>query len=154
MKKQRQDAWSKDEDMLLAEIVLRYIREGKTQLEAFKHVAEELSRSASACGFRWNATVRKQFEQAIRLAKEERKLGKGHQDKNRVQPPNQDTIEQAIAILKQLKSHHVDKNDVEESVVRLQNENKELKALLERYEAAWIEMRRLWEWVNQPTEKI
>lgn len=55
----RQDAWTEEEDKILAETVLRYIRDGKTQLEAFKMVAEHLSRTSAACGFRWNATLRK-----------------------------------------------------------------------------------------------
>ncbi|OEH93939.1 RsfA family transcriptional regulator [Bacillus solimangrovi] len=69
----RQDAWSEDEDILLAEVVLRHIREGGTQLAAFEEVGTRLSRTAAACGFRWNSTVRKQFESAITLAKEQRK---------------------------------------------------------------------------------
>src|SRR5699024_1558572 len=69
----RQDAWTEYEHTLLAEIVLRHIREGKTQLEAFKEVAEKLSRTSAACGFRWNAAIRKRYEDAIELAKKERK---------------------------------------------------------------------------------
>ncbi len=57
----RQDAWTEEEDKILAETVLRYIRDGKTQLEAFKMVAEHLSRTSAACGFRWNATLRKKI---------------------------------------------------------------------------------------------
>jgi hypothetical protein len=34
----RQDAWKQDEDLLLAEVVLRYIREGGAQLAAFEEV--------------------------------------------------------------------------------------------------------------------
>lgn len=73
MQGHRQDAWTKDEDILLAETVLRYIREGKTQLEAFKKVGNMLSRTSAACGFRWNATLRKHYEEAIQLAKSNRK---------------------------------------------------------------------------------
>src|SRR5699024_8872314 len=69
----RQDAWTDDEDIILAETVLRHIREGKTQLEAFKEVAKRLSRTSAACGFRWNATIRKQYQDAINTAKKERK---------------------------------------------------------------------------------
>lgn len=36
----RQDAWTKDEDLLLAEVVLRHIREGSTQLKAFEEVGK------------------------------------------------------------------------------------------------------------------
>ena len=69
----RQDAWSLDEDLLLAEVVLRHIREGSTQLKAFEEVGEQLSRTAAACGFRWNSYVRKQYKSGIELAKKHRK---------------------------------------------------------------------------------
>ncbi|MFS0861376.1 sporulation-specific transcriptional regulator GerR [Fredinandcohnia sp. 179-A 10B2 NHS] len=69
----RQDAWTQDEDLLLAEVVLRHIREGGTQLGAFEEVGRTLSRTAAACGFRWNSYVRKQYKTAIELAKKQRK---------------------------------------------------------------------------------
>lgn len=69
----RQDAWSNDEDLLLAEVVLRQIREGGTQLQAFEEVGKKLSRTAAACGFRWNSYVRKQYKSGIELAKKQRK---------------------------------------------------------------------------------
>ncbi|RBW70223.1 RsfA family transcriptional regulator [Bacillus taeanensis] len=69
----RQDAWNSDEDMVLAEMVLRHIREGSTQLEAFKEVAEQLSRTPAACGFRWNSLIRKSYQSAIEIAKQQRK---------------------------------------------------------------------------------
>ncbi|MFB4162559.1 RsfA family transcriptional regulator [Alteribacillus sp. JSM 102045] len=65
----RQDAWSADEDIMLAEIVLRHVREGSTQLAAFQEAGEKLSRTAAACGFRWNACIRKKYEAAIELAR-------------------------------------------------------------------------------------
>ena len=69
----RQDAWTQDEDLLLAEVVLRYIREGGTQLQAFEEVGKKLTRTAAACGFRWNSTIRKQYKTGIELAKKQRK---------------------------------------------------------------------------------
>ncbi|WP_445613909.1 RsfA family transcriptional regulator [Geobacillus sp. YF-1] len=72
----RQDAWTKEEDELLASVVLQYIREGNTQLEAFAEVGRRLSRTAAACGFRWNSCVRKQYKEDIELAKQERKRRK------------------------------------------------------------------------------
>ncbi|MFZ0443427.1 MAG: RsfA family transcriptional regulator [Bacillus sp. (in: firmicutes)] len=69
----RQDAWTQDEDLLLAEVVLRSIREGGTQLQAFEEVGKKLSRTAAACGFRWNSTIRKQYKTGIELAKKQRK---------------------------------------------------------------------------------
>jgi len=61
----RQDAWSQDEDLLLAEVVLRHIREGGTQLQAFEEVGKQLTRTSAACGFRWNSYVRKQYKSGI-----------------------------------------------------------------------------------------
>lgn len=72
----RQDAWTHDEDLLLAEVVLRYIREGGTQLQAFEEVGKKISRTAAACGFRWNSSIRKQYQSGIELAKKQRKEGK------------------------------------------------------------------------------
>ncbi|WP_374717559.1 RsfA family transcriptional regulator [Neobacillus sp.] len=69
----RQDAWTQDEDLLLAEVVLRHIREGGTQLQAFEEVGKQLSRTPAACGFRWNSFVRKQYKSGIELAKKQRK---------------------------------------------------------------------------------
>ncbi|WNF35564.1 RsfA family transcriptional regulator [Bacillaceae bacterium IKA-2] len=69
----RQDAWTNDEDLVLAEVALRHIREGSTQLAAFEEVGERLSRTAAACGFRWNSSIRKKYDAAIVIAKKQRK---------------------------------------------------------------------------------
>lgn len=69
----RQDGWSQDEDVYLAEVVLRHIREGSTQLKAFEEVGKGLSRTSAACGFRWNSFVRKQYLEGIEIAKKARK---------------------------------------------------------------------------------
>ncbi|MCM3632253.1 MULTISPECIES: RsfA family transcriptional regulator [Paenibacillus] len=68
----RQDAWTPDDDLMLAEVTLRHIREGSTQLSAFEEVGERIGRTSAACGFRWNSFVRKQYEEAIQIAKQQR----------------------------------------------------------------------------------
>ncbi|WP_137788776.1 RsfA family transcriptional regulator [Bacillus sp. E(2018)] len=73
MSKIRQDAWSEEDDLLLAETVLRHVREGSTQLHAFEEVGDKLERTSAAVGFRWNAIVRKKYEQALKIAKKQRK---------------------------------------------------------------------------------
>lgn len=78
----RQDAWTADDDMILAEVALRHIRDGGTQLSAFEEVAEKLGRTPAACGFRWNSAVRKKYESAIKIAKSQRQ--KRIQEKGRV----------------------------------------------------------------------
>lgn len=69
----RQDAWSKDNDLLLANTVLRHVKEGSTQVKAFEEVGEIVNRTAAACGFRWNAVVRQHYIPAMETAKKERK---------------------------------------------------------------------------------
>lgn len=73
MVKVRQDAWMEENDVLLAETVLRHVREGSTQLSAFEEVGDQLNRTAAACGFRWNAVVRRDYEADLEDAKKERK---------------------------------------------------------------------------------
>lgn len=68
----RQDAWSADDDLILAEVTLRHIREGSTQLASFEEVGERIGRTSAACGFRWNSCVRKKYEAAIQIAKAQR----------------------------------------------------------------------------------
>jgi prespore-specific regulator len=72
----RQDAWTTEDDSALAEVVLKHIRDGSTQLAGFNEASQTLGRTAAACGFRWNACVRKQFRAQIELAKEDRKAHK------------------------------------------------------------------------------
>ncbi|MCA1047006.1 RsfA family transcriptional regulator [Bacillus toyonensis] len=69
----RQDSWTNDNDLLLATIVLEYIRNSGTQLSAFKEVAKQLTKTPAACGFRWNSYLRKQYEKEIQQAKQNRK---------------------------------------------------------------------------------
>jgi prespore-specific regulator len=68
----RQDAWTPEDDRILAEVTLRHIREGSTQLAAFEEVGERIGRTSAACGFRWNSCVRKRYEEEIQLAKQQR----------------------------------------------------------------------------------
>ncbi|MED2789182.1 RsfA family transcriptional regulator [Bacillus thuringiensis] len=71
----RQDSWTNDNDLLLASTVLQNICNGGTQLAAFKEVAKLLNRTPAACGFRWNSYVRKQYQEEIQQAKQNRKVG-------------------------------------------------------------------------------
>ncbi|WP_242224403.1 RsfA family transcriptional regulator [Bacillus cereus group sp. BfR-BA-01380] len=77
--KMRQDAWTGEDDLLLAETVLRHIREGSTQLKAFDEVGDQLNRTSAACGFRWNAEVRQSYEEAVQIARKQRKKLKREQ---------------------------------------------------------------------------
>lgn len=152
----RQDAWADEEDILLAETVLRYIREGKTQLEAFKEVAKELSRTSAACGFRWNASIRKHYQDAITNAKQKRKFV-GQRNIQRILQEDQemadDPIQAVISLLRKMQaseSHdQPDKWRAQEKVVdELKKKNVALEKQLLRYHQAWEEMGKLWNWVT------
>ncbi len=145
----RQDAWTNDEDIILAETVLSYIKEGKTQLEAFKEIALRLQRTSAACGFRWNATIRKQYLAAIDTAKHERKQ---RNKNNPITSPegSEDPLEIAISYLQKAKRNYLEaeQSETNYTVENLEQENKALKAKITRYEAAWEEMAQLWKWVS------
>jgi prespore-specific regulator len=158
----RQDAWTQDEDLLLAEVVLRYIREGGTQLQAFEDVGRRLSRTAAACGFRWNSYVRKQYKEAIELAKKQRKEKKKeaviHREQKgiataEIAATKELTLEEVIAFLQRYHQsandfqHVMDENralkkdmeQLQQTITRLQAEKdsleKELKMVQEDYKA-------------------
>lgn len=101
--KVRQDAWTDENDLLLAETVLRHVREGSTQLNAFEEVGDKLNRTSAACGFRWNAVVRHRYEKALQLSKKQRKqrqriLGKDQGGKKKLlyNPPATGTEEMEV----------------------------------------------------------
>ena len=170
----RQDAWSNDEDILLAEIVLRHIREGGTQLQAFEEVGKLLSRTSAACGFRWNSYVRKQYKSGIELAKKQRKQVKKSfvvEDipveiiKEETSKSNGDKLEfeEILYYLKDLydkslqwEQNHVDSTavkekttELEEKLILLQKENEELQNELDSMEDAYKALVELMEKARQ-----
>ncbi|MBN2908949.1 hypothetical protein JQC72_05350 [Polycladomyces sp. WAk] len=64
--------WTEEEDRLLVDTVLRCIREGGSQLDAFAEVGEKVGRTPGACGFRWNAVLRRKEAAAFQEAKRQR----------------------------------------------------------------------------------
>src|SRR5699024_4363176 len=140
-----------EDDLLLAETVLRHIREGSTQLNAFEEVGDELNRTSAACGFRWNAEVRNKYIQAIEVAKKQRKQKKraqaadlkteSHNQKNiEYETVNEDlnlnmahdelekdlTLEAVIAYLQSLSQDHQQSSHIRNKLDKLQIENRAL----------------------------
>src|SRR5699024_4962496 len=102
--KARQDAWSKEEDLFLAETVLEYIGKGKTQLEAFEKAVQMLSRTSAACGYRWNATVRKRYDHSVAYTKNNQKINFKHDRQSPMPDDKRTTIDSVIKLLEQMKS--------------------------------------------------
>lgn len=72
----RYDGWKDEEDGILANTILEYVAEGKTQLKAFEDVGIRLSRTAAACGFRWNSELRYDYKEQLMKAKAQRQKNK------------------------------------------------------------------------------
>ena len=104
MRKRRMDEWTGKDDEILAEIVLKHIREGSTQLKAFDEAADVLERTASAVGFRWNSTLRHSFINAFNHAMKQRRELK----KNKQVKPKEKT--QVIQVAQKEKIHIVPKD--------------------------------------------
>ncbi|WP_047986381.1 RsfA family transcriptional regulator [Ornithinibacillus californiensis] len=168
MTKVRQDAWSHEDDLLLAETVLRHIREGSTQLNAFEEVGDKLNRTSAACGFRWNAEIRKKYINAIDLAKRQRKEKKRALEKVKkasrpsivtfqpnyeTVPPEEEnnstgavastiTLETVIQFLGQLKKDYYASNQSKVSLDHAQKENTMLKEQITKLEKELAETKR------------
>lgn len=152
MAKVRQDAWSHEDDLLLAETVLRHIREGSTQLNAFEEVGDKLNRTSAACGFRWNAEVRSKYERAIELAKRQRKEKKRAEARkqklkaaaNHSQPAgkmvektggtSEISLDIVIDYLEKLKKDYHASNQSKKSLEKLEKENHVLREQNEQLE--------------------
>ncbi|MFD2925414.1 RsfA family transcriptional regulator [Halobacillus naozhouensis] len=147
----RQDAWKGEEDVLLAQTVLRYIRDGRTQLEAFQEVAEQLKRTPAACGFRWNATVRKDYQKDIREAKQNRK-SRSVLAQTALQRETPISFDDAISFLKEMKTSQHSSHDHEQLQSRLHQlneDNVKLKDQLKELEEAWSEMEKFVTYVKK-----
>jgi prespore-specific regulator len=177
MTKVRQDAWSHEDDLLLAETVLRHIREGSTQLNAFEEVGDKLNRTSAACGFRWNAEIRKKYINAIDLAKRQRKEkkralekarkasrpsivsfqpayeAKSEQEENRIPVPvtaeTTITLETVIQFLNQLKKDYYASNQSKASYEQAQRENAMLKENVQKLEKQLSETERELETIQE-----
>lgn len=143
----RQDAWTDDEDLLLAEVVLRHIREGGTQLSAFKEVGRHLSRTPAACGFRWNSYVRKQYKERIEEAKQIRKVENYvvRQPKVVEFSPTSITLDDVINFLQKYK----DEKELKELHQKIELLQKEKEWLLQRVSVYEEEYRTLLDYIDR-----
>lgn len=128
----RSDAWTADDDQKLAEIVLRHIREGSTQLNAFVESANLLGRTPAACGYRWNGVVRKHYEDHIKdakLAKKERLSMRQQAKQRRAYGP--DLEDPSIdGIIRALKNHEREYYNLQERSRQLEERIAELETQL------------------------
>lgn len=158
----RQDAWTEDDDLVLAEVTLRHIREGGTQLAAFEEVGQRLGRTAAACGFRWNSCVRKRYDAAISIAKSQRqqlkKLGRvAAPDLEEVQTvpvPLKPPLKQTVGVA----SSASDEEQQIESVIRMLVNQKDLlrrvKQLEQELEGKELKIKELTESLERAKKEL
>ncbi len=137
MKTLRQDAWTGDDDKRLADIILRHIREGSTQLAAFEEAAEALGRTSAACGYRWNACVRKQYVEAIDKAKSDRRERREEQYKEDMwhQEPIQDETETEVTwnmVFRFLRQHRHNYQVLQTRLRQLERDTDQVKKEVDR----------------------
>jgi len=125
MKVNRQDGWTKNEDETLGKIVLAHIMAGSTQLKAFEEASVTLKRTAAACGFNWNAFLRKEYTDQISQAKKKRTT------KN----PDVPTVESDYSIVMTQLNKVIEKiSTLKEQNDRLEEKNKDLNQVITKLE--------------------
>lgn len=144
----RQDAWTEDDDLLLAEVTLRHIREGSTQLAAFEEVAEKLGRTPAACGFRWNSCVRKNYDAAIQIAKSQRQGLNKRRRKKQVSVSQSelerqsDPVSSLATVIRFLRQHKQEYAETSKRVRQLEKQLSEREAELEQLRTEHDELKR------------
>lgn len=146
MKAMRQDAWTEDDDLLLAEVTLRHIREGGTQLAAFEEVGEKLGRTAAACGFRWNSYVRKNYEPAIQIAKSQRQGRSKHRKKQPVALQSDlekqgDPVSSLATVIRFLRQHKQEYANMSKKVRQLEKQLEEKETEFKQLRTEYDELK-------------
>ena len=126
MSKNRIDAWNEEQDLLLAETVLRFVREGRTQQQAFSDVSDRLNRTDTAVAFRWNSTVKQNYQKALELAKK-KKRSFSKQSDNRINQANPKPAVNFQDALRIVIEHLNSGSFSNEDIRSLQMENEKLK---------------------------
>jgi prespore-specific regulator len=133
-------SWTTEEDRILTEEVLAAVRQGQSQLEAFERVGQRIGRTAGACGFRWNAVLRKREMQAFQDAKRERvtKQLKRYRSSG-------DSLKKAIRSLREMDQWYREDQQKLDQLERLRRQResrlKELKERHARLKEEWDSIR-------------
>lgn len=147
------EIWTKDDDVLLAETILRTVRNGGTIIDGCRNFEEvtEGKRTEQASKFRWHTRLSDQYKAAYELAKEQ---GKSNKSKSRINQGERyervmDTIlnkdeeeeldiEDVFVVVKkfrdQQKSKEASSGKIKRENKRLKKENEKLKDKLKKME--------------------
>jgi len=140
------DVWTKDDDIALAEVVLRRVREGDSVIDACREFEETTKgrRTASASKFRWHTRLKSQYSAAYELAKTEgkkardfarRKVNQGerYEDllENVLEKDNdrEITLDDIVVLVKRYKKQEEDKGENKD---KFEKETDKLRRELEK----------------------
>jgi len=131
--KTRRDAWTLDNDKLLAETVLAYVQNGRTQTAAFEDVGNQLNRTAAACGYRWNAEIRKKYVKEFEDAKKRRKeLARNNErDYTKEEPQVAQHQSSSLDYTEKNDVHHLTIKDCIHYLSQINNQDDHLQILVE-----------------------
>lgn len=136
----RKGNWSEEEDQFLSNTVIQYIQERKTQLEAFKDVAETIHRTPAACGYRWNAKLRNDFQEELKQTKSDKRADSSinqpfHQEERNIEAEN--PLQVALQYLECLDKYRLHSLESIQELSELKRENEQLKRKLAYFEQAY-----------------
>ncbi|WP_052302415.1 hypothetical protein [Bacillus sp. SG-1] len=57
---EKRKKWTVEEEKIVTDTVLKFLRDGKAQKEAFDEAAQTIGRTSAACSFRWNNKLKKE----------------------------------------------------------------------------------------------
>jgi len=136
-KNSRKDTWTIDEDKILGETVIKIVSSGGTQLEAFQETANQVGRTSSAVGFRWNSVVRKQYAKQLIIAKKDGKQNRPKKYTPEIAKLNNEvtnkkitltaTRDDAVSIDDQKNKYDIDLENFVSNYKKTIRENQELK---------------------------
>lgn len=167
----RKDSWSTEEDKMLVETVLSYVKQKKRQVDAFVEVGEKLKRTKSATAFRWNNRLRKDYEKELKsaLGKASRKakidkVEVAHSKEKEIKAAavvakdvekRSVTIDDLISYLQLIKEEKNNENEVSgEAYYEIQEEKNEVELRLKELEKRYMSLYEDYEVIMSFAEKV
>jgi chromosome segregation ATPase len=147
------EVWTEDDDVKLAEVVLRRVREGDSVIDACREFEDITNgrRTASASKFRWHTRLKDKYSGAYNIAKDDgkkvrdykrRKVNQGERYQDIVENileknMNRDiTLDDILVVVKHYKKQEEEKGDIydkyEKDTDKLRRENNKLKKELDK----------------------
>ena len=169
------ELWTEDDDIQLAECVLRRVREGDSVVDACREFEEKTNgrRTAQASKFRWHTKLRDRYSAAYELAKQEgqrtrdlkrRKVNQGERYKDIMETvfdsdPNREIIVDDILVLvKKYKEQEEAKGSFQEQYEKetnkLRRENEKVKKQLNNTEDELEKTKEALVYINNQYNKL